>query len=68
MLDFALEVHDSPHSVTAERIEELRQVGLSDTEVLHVVHIVGFFAYYNRMVDALGVRPEEWMQEPDSQG
>jgi len=61
MLDFAVLVAREAHAVTQERIDELRRAGLSDEDILNVVQITGFFSYYNRMVDALGVEPEpDW--------
>ena len=30
-------------------------------DVLNAVQVVGFFNYYNRMVDALGVEAEDFM-------
>ena len=61
ILDFAVEVTHEPNDVTPERMGALREAGLSDEDILNAVHVVGFFSYYNRMVDALGVEPEEFM-------
>jgi len=33
-------------------------VGLSDTDVLHVAEVVGYYAYVNRIADGLGVELE----------
>ena len=63
MLDFAVKLAREPHSMTREDVEALRAAGLSDTAILDVVHITGFFAYYNRLADGLGID-----LEPESQG
>jgi uncharacterized protein YciW len=37
-------------------------VGWTDEEILTATHIVGFFNYYVRLADPLGVEPEEFMR------
>ncbi len=61
MIDFAVQVSKQVHDVDAARVDELREAGLSDEDILNVVQVTGFFNYYNRMVDALGVEPEDFM-------
>lgn len=39
-------------------VEALRDAGLSDTDVLHVAEVVGYYAYVNRIADGLGVELE----------
>lgn len=62
LLDFAVRVTEDVHGVTRETVSELRAVGYSDTDVLDAVQIIGFLNYYNRLVDALGVEPEDFMR------
>ncbi len=63
LLDYAALVTRDVHQVTDETIENLRRVGWSDAQILHATHIIGFFNYYTRMVEALGVEPEDFMIE-----
>ena len=67
--DFAIQVAIDAHGVDSAAIDRFRDAGLSDEDVLNVVQITGYFCYYNRMVDALGVRPEDFMEpeNPDSE-
>ena len=61
LLDVAVQVTTEVHSVDAARIADLRAAGWTDAAILEAVEIIGFFNYYNRMADALGVEPEpEW--------
>jgi uncharacterized peroxidase-related enzyme len=61
LLDFAVQVTSNPHAGGEKAIETLRSAGWSDAAILEAAEIIGFFNYYNRMVDALGVDPEpEW--------
>lgn len=61
LLDYAVELTRDPHSPGAEGIADLRAVGWSDEEILETTEVIGFFNYYNRLVDGLGVEDEpEW--------
>ena len=49
--------------VTSQDLDALRAEGFSDADILDAVEIIGFFNYYARMADALGVEPEpRWPQ------
>lgn len=39
-------------------LDVLRGVGLADTDLLQLVELIGYYAYVNRIVDALGVELE----------
>lgn len=58
MLDFAVKLAREPHSMTKDDVETLRAAGFSDTAIHDVVQITGFFSYYNRLADGLGIDPE----------
>lgn len=58
MLDFAVKLSRSPRSMTREDVEALRAAGFSDTAIHDIVQITGFFAYYNRLAEGLGIDPE----------
>lgn len=58
MLDFAVKLTREPRSMLREDVEALRAVGFSDTAIHDIVQITGFFAYYNRLADGLGIDPE----------
>lgn len=61
LLDFAVQVTLAVQTVDEARIAELREAGWEDAAILEAVEIIGFFNYYNRLADALGVEPEpEW--------
>jgi uncharacterized peroxidase-related enzyme len=58
MLDFAVKLTRAPRSMTREDVEALRTAGFSDTAIHDIVQVTGFFAYYNRLADGLGIDPE----------
>jgi uncharacterized peroxidase-related enzyme len=54
LLSFAEKVARDPSQVTPDDIAKLRSEGLSDRTILDATHVVGFFSYMNRVVQALG--------------
>jgi uncharacterized protein YciW len=62
LLDYAIQITRDPQSTTGKTIRGLRQAGWTDEEILTATHIIGFFNYYVRLADPLGVEPEESMR------
>ena len=62
MLRYAMKLTHHPEAMVEGDVVELREAGFDDEQILVIVQVVGFFNYYNRMVDALGLAPEDWMQ------
>ena len=58
MLDFAVKLTRDSRAATRQDIEALRAAGFSETAIHDIVQITGFFAYYNRLADGLGIDPE----------
>ncbi len=61
ILDYAERITQNAPSIRRAHIQRLREVGLSDDEILHAAAIASYFNYINRVSDALGVELEpEW--------
>lgn len=61
MLDFAVKLARDSRAATRRDLEALRAAGFDDTAIHDIVQITGFFCYYNRLADGLGIDPEpEW--------
>jgi alkylhydroperoxidase family enzyme len=58
MLEFAEKANRRAHEMRPADLDALRRAGFDDGEILEIVHIVGFFRYYNVLAEALGVEPE----------
>jgi uncharacterized peroxidase-related enzyme len=58
MLDFAVKLAREPRAMTRDDADALRAAGFSDTAIHDIVQITGFFSYYNRLADGLGIDPE----------
>jgi len=49
--------------VSGEDVQALREAGCDDDAIHDAAQVIGFFAYYNRLADGLGVDPEpEWAE------
>ena len=65
-MDYAVAITREPTSTALRDIDGLREVGWTDAQILTATEVVGFFNYYVRMVEALGVEPEPEMErDPD---
>jgi len=58
LLEYASKLTATPSAVTRADVDALREEGLSDTDVLHLAELVGYYAYVNRIADGLGVELE----------
>lgn len=61
MLDYALKLTHTPSVCGEDDIEALREVGMSDRDILDLVEVVAYFAYANRIADGLGIDLEPWI-------
>ncbi|MCZ7532731.1 MAG: peroxidase-related enzyme [Acidimicrobiia bacterium] len=58
LLEFAEKLTRTSGSMGSADIEALRDLGLSDEDILDLVQLVSYFNYTNRVAVALGVDPE----------
>ena len=59
---FAEKLTHTPGDMTEADIDQLRSAGFTDEQITIATQVVGYFNYINRVADALGVEPEDWMQ------
>ena len=58
---YAIRLASLEREVYKEEMDELRNAGLSEVEILELIHVVGFFSHINRVAEATGVDLETWM-------
>lgn len=63
MLRYAVKLTEYPGSVEESDVVNLRDVGFSDLDILHIAEVVAYFAYANRIADGLGIPLEDWITE-----
>ena len=61
MLDYCVKLTLRPWEMQQEDVERLRTAGFDDGDILDIVQIASYFNYINRVADALGVDPEDFM-------
>jgi uncharacterized peroxidase-related enzyme len=59
ILTYASKLNLTPGQMRRADLEALRTHGLSDTDILHIAELVGYYAYVNRIASGLGVELED---------
>lgn len=54
VVDFAVKLTRTPPTLTAADLKPLRQLGLTDQEILDLTHATAMFAWANRLMQTLG--------------
>lgn len=57
MLDFAVKLTQAPERSSERNLEELRKVGFTDEDILHIVELTAIFNYNVRLATGLGLVP-----------
>ena len=55
ILTFGDKLARRPEAIVPDDVEELREVGLSDKEIVYIAQISASFAYWARIINALGI-------------
>ena len=61
MLEYVENVTRNAWELRKKDVDALKEIGFSDTDILDIVHITGYFNHINRIADALGVDLEDFM-------
>lgn len=61
MLTYAEKLTKVPWDMVEDDVIALRDAGFTDTDILHIAEVVGYYAYVNRIADGLGVPLEHWI-------
>lgn len=59
--EFAEKLTVTPAQVKKADVIGLRNLGLTDRDIVDLVQVIAFFNYINRIADGLGVDLESWM-------
>lgn len=59
---FAVKLTRQSHGTGSDDLDGLRAAGLDDRVISDAVQVIGYFNYINRVADALGVEPEDFVQ------
>lgn len=66
ILEFAVKVTESAHTITPIDLDTLRDLGLTDETLFAIVELVGFFCYVNRIANTFGVELDDFIEVENS--
>ena len=61
MLDYVKLVTEDAPRTTPEDVQKLRDAGWSENQIAEAVYITALFAFFNRVADAFGVPPQDYL-------
>jgi len=62
LCEYAAKLTHTPSEMTPADLETLRHNGLDDRAIHDATQVISYFNYINRIADALGVEPEDFIQ------
>ena len=60
MLNYAEKLTIRPWDMVKADVLQLREAGFSDSAILDINQVTGYYAFVNRLADGLGVEPEDF--------
>jgi uncharacterized peroxidase-related enzyme len=62
LCEYAAKLTHSPSEMTPADLTVLREQGFDDRAIHDATQVISYFNYINRIADALGVEPEDFIQ------
>lgn len=60
-MDYVELVTRAAYRTTAADVQKLRDAGWRDKQIAEAVYITALFAFFNRVADAFGVPPQDYL-------
>jgi uncharacterized peroxidase-related enzyme len=61
LMDYVKLITDAAYRSTSEDVEKLRGVGWKEEQISEAVYITALFAFFNRVADAFGISPQNYL-------
>ncbi|MEY2413006.1 MAG: hypothetical protein QOD84_1612 [Acidobacteriaceae bacterium] len=61
-MEYVKLITDAAHRSTAEDVQRLRDVDWKEDQIAEAVYITAMFAFFNRVADAFGVPPQNYLE------
>ncbi len=61
LLDYAELVTRDASRTTADDVQKLRDAGWNEDQIAEAVYVTAMFAFFNRVADAFGVPPQDYL-------
>jgi alkylhydroperoxidase family enzyme len=61
LLEYVKLITEAAYRSTAQDVQTLRDAGWSENQISEAVYITALFAFFNRVADAFGVPPQNYL-------
>lgn len=61
LLDYVKLVTEAAYRTTPDDVQKLRDAGWTENQISEAVYIAALFAFFNRVADAFGVPPQNYL-------
>jgi len=61
LLDYVKLITENSANSTAEDVQKLRDAGWQEEQIAEAVYITAMFAFFNRVADAFGIAPQNYL-------
>ena len=61
LLHYAEIITEAAYRSTAADVQKLRDVGWNEQQISEAVYVIALFAFFNRVADAFGVPPQNYL-------
>jgi len=60
-MDYVRLITEAAYRSTPENVQELRDAGWTEDQIAEAVYVTALFAFFNRVADAFGVPPQNYL-------
>jgi alkylhydroperoxidase family enzyme len=60
-MDYVKLITEASHRSTPEDVQKLRNLGWREEQIAEAVYITAMFAFFNRIADAFGIPPQNYL-------
>ncbi len=61
LLDYVEKVTEAAYRTTTDDVQKLRDHGWTEDQIAEAVYVTAMFAFFNRVADAFGVPPQDYL-------
>jgi len=61
LLDYVGQVTQAAYRTTPAQVQRLRKLGWREEQIAEAVYVTAMFAFFNRVADAFGVPPQDYL-------
>ena len=62
LLEYVSKVTEAAYRTTHDDVQKLRDLGWTEPQIAEAVYITAMFAFFNRVADAFGIEPQNYLE------